>query len=98
MEIKYVRKQQMPEAELGAQSLAVLDAEKGKYFGLDGTAFRIWQLLEDPISIGELCEKLLGEFDISPDICRVQVREFITQLINEGLISEVDATSDSPKQ
>ena len=91
METKFIRRSGLPQAEIGAESLALLDAEKGKYFGLEDTSLRIWQLLETPTSVADLCQQLIAEFDVAPDACREEVREFIAQLIKEGLVSAVDA-------
>lgn len=88
MESRFVRRS-LPQAVLGKGSLALLDATKGKYFGLGGTAFRIWELLEHPITLPDLCDRLLSDFDVAPKQCREQVEEFIAQLIKEGLVSEV---------
>ena len=54
----------LSQAVIGTENLALLDADKGKYYGLDDTSLRIWQLLENPMSAPEFCEKLLQEFDV----------------------------------
>ena len=94
MKVRFVRKSGLPQAEISVEDLALYDAAKGKYFGLEGSSIHIWQLLESPMSIRGLCERLLVEFDVAPDVCRQQVQEFVAQLIKEGLVSQVDETSE----
>lgn len=98
MELRFVRNSSLPRADIGLEDLALFDAEKGKYFGLEGVASRIWQLLEGPISIRELCERLIVDFDVTPGECREQVQTFIAQLIQEGLVFQLDETSGVEKR
>ncbi|HEY3999047.1 MAG TPA: PqqD family peptide modification chaperone [Candidatus Xenobia bacterium] len=57
-----------------------------RYFGLDRTGRRIWQLLERPLAVKEVCHRLLDEYDIDRTTCEEQVLAFLTQLRAEGLI------------
>jgi hypothetical protein len=66
--------------------LVMLDPRQGRYFGADRVGRRIWELLEQPRSVDDLCSELEGQFDVAPDECRADVLEFLGQLADEELI------------
>lgn len=45
--------------------LVLLDLKSGTYFGLDPIGSRIWRLIGEGKNLSEVCEKLLGEYDVS---------------------------------
>ena len=75
-------------AELDGE-IVMLDPDRGSYFSLAGVASRVWELLEDPMSLGQLCEQLPREFDIDAQTCRQEVRAFIQQLLDAELVVEL---------
>jgi hypothetical protein len=66
--------------------LVMLDPRTGRYFALDAVGLRVWQLLEQPHSVGALCESLEGEFDVAPEACRRDVLTFLEQLDQAELL------------
>lgn len=83
---RMTRRIALPQATIGAGEIVLLDAVVGKYHGLKGPAARIWDLLQNPMSLNEICEKLVSEYDVEPDECRGDVEGFVRQLIDEKLI------------
>jgi hypothetical protein len=76
-----------------AQSLdddiVMANVESGKYYGLALTGKRIWELLAQPRTVGDLCAQLLAEYDVARNICEQQTLSFLTELQREGLIQVV---------
>jgi hypothetical protein len=66
--------------------LVMLDTRKSLYFGLDRVGRRIWDLLEEPRSIGALCATLEGEFEVAPERCRADVLAFVEQMREADLV------------
>src|SRR5438132_10698078 len=66
--------------------LVMLDPERSMYFGLDRVGNRIWELLERPRSVGDLCSALEEEFDVTPETCRADVLVFVEQLSDAELV------------
>ena len=66
--------------------LVMLDPDRGLYFGLDRVGHRIWELLETPQPVGDLCAALEREFDVSPDMCRSDVLAFVERLSDAELV------------
>ena len=64
----------------------ILDMESGKYHSLDTTGTRVWELLEDKISFNDIVLKLMSEYSVEGQQCTTDVKEFINQLIDLGLV------------
>jgi hypothetical protein len=65
--------------------LVMLDARSSSYFGLDGIGTRIWELLEAPRSVDDVCTVLIEEYEVDPETCRTEVLAFITDLLDAQL-------------
>ncbi len=81
-----VRRNELPAARLAETVLAVMNAERNHYFGMEDAAARIWELLETPVSIGSLCMRLVEEYDIDQMRCRNEVMHFLADAAGENLI------------
>lgn len=68
------------------RTVVMMSVEQGMYFGLDGAGPRIWSLLGTPHTVDELCRELGQEFDVEPDVCRDDVRAFLGELVEAGLV------------
>lgn len=66
--------------------VVMMDADEGRYYELDPTGARIWTLLEAERSVTDLCEALLGEYDVSPEDCRRDVLAFLERAAELGIV------------
>ncbi len=66
--------------------IVMMDLEQGKYFSLNPVASRIWDLLDRPLSVRELCRILIDEYDVEPERCLAEVWEYIIDMARLGLI------------
>lgn len=64
----------------------MMSIEAGHYYGLDDIGFRIWALLEQPLTIAELTGRLGEEFDVDAETCRADVLDFVATLIAQRLV------------
>ena len=87
--VRYARRTEILSAMLGADEAALLSASRGKYYGLNSPATRVWELLESPRSIDELIEALQAEYEVGAEECRQQTRELVAELVAENLVAEV---------
>jgi hypothetical protein len=69
------------------QQTALLDIERSKYFGFNKVGSRIWQLMEQPVSIEMICRTLIREFEVEEGKCQAEVVAFCSKLAAEKLIS-----------
>jgi len=66
--------------------VAILDLDKAVYFGLQGAAVHIWDVLETPRSVADICASVADAFDISENECRTDVVDILANLQGEGLV------------
>ena len=65
----------------------MMSTESGKYYGLDDIGSRIWELIEQPHSVGDLCDTLITEFEVDRDTCQQHVLDFLEELKDEGIVT-----------
>ncbi|WP_223295034.1 PqqD family protein [Marinomonas mediterranea] len=65
-----------------------MDIEKGFYFGLSGVSKVIWDCLESPSSIYDICSRMTTIYDVDHVKCENDVERFIKSLANRKLIRE----------
>jgi hypothetical protein len=70
----------------------LLNKEAGTYQGLSGVGPRVWELIQEPTTVGTLVETVSAEYDVESRRCERDVREFLRQLAAEQLV-EIDAPS-----
>lgn len=64
----------------------ILGMRAARYYSLDPVGCRIWSLIQQPILITELCDRLLAEYEVAPEQCQSEVIQLLTELHREGLI------------
>jgi len=67
--------------------LVMMSAEKGNYIGLSKVGSRIWELIETPQPVDAVCARLQHEFEVTPELCRVEVETFLNELSKHGAIA-----------
>jgi hypothetical protein len=60
--------------------------DEGKYFALDASARRVWQLVAEPVSLGNVVTTLMGEYEVEFAQCQRDVLKFAETLLRSGLI------------
>lgn len=64
----------------------ILDVESGIYSGLNEVGTVVWDLLENQVSIADLREAILRDFDVSPEECSENLLSFLQELADNKLI------------
>ena len=67
-------------------SAVMMDIMTGKYDNLGEVGGRIWELLEEPMTVAALVQKLTAEYDVSAERCRSDMLPFLNTLIERGLL------------
>lgn len=66
--------------------ISVLRLDLGRSYRMDATGARIWELIREPLSVGEVVNALLIEYDIDRITCETEVFRFLALLSKERLI------------
>jgi Coenzyme PQQ synthesis protein D (PqqD) len=73
----------------GESVLLNLDSER--YFGLDATGTRMWELATTQPCIAVAFEKLQEEYEVEPEVLRNHLTEFLSGLVENGLLQVLPA-------
>jgi hypothetical protein len=66
--------------------LAMMDMVTGTYFVLDKVAAAIWELIERPMAVRALCDRLRERFDVPEGRCEAEVIPFLEKLALKNLV------------
>jgi hypothetical protein len=72
--------------ELSGETV-LLNLESGVYYGLDAVGTRVWQLLLQGLSIADICDTLIDDYDVAPDVLRGDVVRLIGELRERGIVT-----------
>jgi|ERR1017187_3427440 hypothetical protein len=77
---------------LGEES-AILNLKNTVYYGLNPVGARVWNLLQQARSVGELRDALLDEYDVEEVRCERDLLELLERMRVEGLILVTNAAA-----
>lgn len=69
--------------------VAILNLDRALYFGLTDVGAHIWEGLQEPRSVGEICDGVMTNFDVTAEVCRADVSRFLVSLRDAGLVEIV---------
>jgi hypothetical protein len=69
--------------------LMILNMETNNYIALDDIGSRIWDLIETPVLVSDLCLQLAGQFHAQPNQIEADVLAFLNELQTETLVNVV---------
>ncbi|MBT3275396.1 MAG: PqqD family protein [Spirochaetales bacterium] len=72
--------------------VVVLNAKTGIYFSLDDVSMNIWEMLEKPVGVRAILERLLLDYEVDAARCEKDLLSFLTDLVGQGLITEIQNT------
>jgi hypothetical protein len=65
----------------------LLNLDTKLYFSLNATGVRIWNLLAEGLTLGQIGEQLFQEYDVTPEKAQQCVLDLIGQLNDEKLVT-----------
>jgi Coenzyme PQQ synthesis protein D (PqqD) len=71
--------------ELGGEAV-ILNLKTGVYYGLDQVGARIWNLIQERKTLGQLMATLLAEYEVEPAQLEADVRALLDKLFESDLI------------
>lgn len=73
-----------------AEEAVLLDPEAGVYYGVNSVGATVWEVLQEPASIGELRDAVVEEYGISREACERDLAVFLEELAAQDLIEVHD--------
>lgn len=65
----------------------ILDTQTGGYSSLDSIGTIIWNVLEQPVLVKNIIDKILSEYEVEQEDCRQDVLDFLADLHDRGLVT-----------
>jgi hypothetical protein len=69
----------------------LLNLGSERYFGLDATGTRMWELMTSQPCIALALEKLQEEYEVEPETLRAHLTELLSRLVENGLLQVLPA-------
>lgn len=69
----------------------LLNLDSERYFGLDQTGTRMWQLATAAPNIDVAYQQLLTEYDVAPELLLEHLRDLLGTLVENGLLEVLPA-------
>ncbi len=74
-----VMKKKLDVTDLAGEKV-MIDFESGKYFLIKGVGNDIWDMLQEETTPERIIERLLEEYDVSPEECERSVLQFLDKM------------------
>jgi hypothetical protein len=81
----YGRKDGWLAARVGDE-LVMMSADSGAYLGLNEVGARVWEMIDSPRALPDICAALAAEFETTPEACQPEVEAFLSELEARGAI------------
>lgn len=69
--------------------LVVLNPDRGSYLWLDPVGRSVWELIERPCQVADLCQRLSLEFDATAEQIGLDMPRFLAEMADEGIVRVV---------
>jgi hypothetical protein len=69
-----------------AEEVALLDVKAGLYYDFNAIGAQLWNLIQQPRLISEVCEVVLEEYEVEPECCKREVLALFQELVVKGLV------------
>ena len=79
LDVRVVASPKQLSCKIGEEAV-ILELESGIYYGLNPVASRVWDLLQEPRTIGEILASLLSEYEIEEAKCTEDLLSLLDQL------------------
>lgn len=66
--------------------LALLDLHSNTYYGLNKVGARIWEMIQEPRSLSQICAAVIEQYDVDAARCRADVEALVRQLADAKLL------------
>jgi len=85
---KFIRNNNIISGQIQDETV-MMDIGKGEYYQLNPVASRIWELLDNELSLDGICDILSTEYDVDDKQCHMQVEAHLQKLMEMGLVKKI---------
>ena len=85
------RNSEVIHAPVGTEELIMLGIDAGRYYSVNPVGRYVWELLEQPRTIPELCSAVCAEFEVDAQACEADIVKFVREMMDNALIHAASA-------
>ena len=85
IESRIVASKDQVSSDLGGEA-AILNLKNSVYYGLDPIGARVWQLIQQPMTLGQIRDVLRAEYDVELAQLEADIRDLLQELAEQGLV------------
>lgn len=89
LNVRICRNDDILHAPVGADEAVMMSVAGGNYYGVNSVGARIWELLETPMTVAQLCAQIREEFEVDAPTCEAEVSKFVADLVQNRIVHEV---------
>lgn len=82
--MRLLKRDEMYQATRVDGELVMIHVDSGAFHALKGVGLEIWDALDTQDDIDLICQNLITSYDVAPEECARQVREFADSLVSAG--------------
>ena len=75
--------------------LLAIDVQEGYVYCLNESAGRVWDEIQGPMAVTDVCARLMGDYAIDEPTCQRDVLAVLQGLCDAGLVDVCDASTVS---
>lgn len=79
-----------------ADEAVVLSLRDGVYYGLNSVAARVWELVQEPQTVGEIREILMDEYEVDRESCTRDLLDLVDRLREWKLVELRNGDGEDP--
>lgn len=85
MEKAYQRNMDIMAADMNGETV-MMNIATGQYYNIGEVGGRIWELLEQPMTLGALVDALTAEYAVEKSQCEMDLMPFLDKMAKNGLV------------
>jgi Coenzyme PQQ synthesis protein D (PqqD) len=70
--------------------VVMLSEREGAYFGLNGVGSKIWELIAQPRTVGDICQSLSAVYEVDDATLMREVTDFLRLLLARKLVRVIE--------
>ena len=83
----YIRNPDLIASDMDGDTV-MMSIERGEYYGISGVGSRVWELLEQPVTLADIIAIICAEFDIDQTTCQTDMEQFLSELQSLEIVSQ----------
>jgi hypothetical protein len=86
--------QQLVASNLGGE-VVILNLKDGTYYSLDDVGVVVWDILQQPCSIWQLCMAVMEQYEVDSAQCTEDILALLEDMLSVGLIEVQHVATES---